>query len=55
MQSKARIQKSRVWFLEALSSWGSLKQRAKTYKVNFIEKSIIYNLFKYTYGAYNSL
>jgi len=41
--------------LEALSSWGSSKQRAKTYKVHFIEKYIKYNIFKYTYDAYNSL
>jgi len=34
---------------------GKFKQRAKTYKVHFIEKIIIYNLFQYTYGAYNSL
>ncbi len=41
--------------LEALSSWGSSKQCAKTYKLHFIEKCIKCNLFKYTYGAYNSL
>jgi hypothetical protein len=41
--------------LEALSSWGSSKQPAKTYKVHFIENNIKYNLLKYTYGAYNSL
>jgi hypothetical protein len=41
--------------LEALSSWGSSKQRAKTYKVHFIEKNIIHSLFKYTNGACNSL